>query len=169
MAYDDFDESDFEEEDKLHQTYLTFAVGEEEYAISVAHVIEIVRLQKVFAVPDVANHIRGVINLRGKVIPLLDVRARFGLSETVYSDRTVIVVIEVDGAPTGLVVDAIHDIAEFPPDTIEPATAQLSRGSAEPLVTGLCKREDQVSLLIAADRLVGVSAPATDASAPVRT
>jgi purine-binding chemotaxis protein CheW len=163
MAEDELDDIDLDDDDNLEQTYLTFAVGAEEYAIPVAHVTEIVRLQKIFSVPDVARHVRGVINLRGKVIPLLDVRARFGLPETVYNDRTVIVVIEVAGAPTGLVVDAVYDITELPPDSIE-ASPALTRATTAPMVTGMCKRGDRVSFVIAVERLIAHDAVVAPAS-----
>ena len=153
MAHDEIDDLDFEDEDNIENTFLTFGVSGEEYAIHVAHVTEIVRLQRVFAVPDVARHVRGVINLRGKVIPLLDVRARFGLEETVYTDRTVIVVVETDASPTGLVVDGVYDIAEIAPDLIEPAPA-LTRGRTTPLVTGMSKRGERISFIVDLGRLV---------------
>lgn len=164
MAIDDLDDLDLEEDDNIDNTFLTFAVGGEEFAIPVAHVIEIVRLQKIFAVPDVERHVRGVINLRGKVIPLLDVRARFGLQETAYSDRTVIVVIEVDGTPTGLIVDDVFDIAECLPDQIESASALMRSSGRERLVTGICKRGERVTFILDVHRMV-VSAPTTAAAA----
>ncbi len=165
MAYTDLDDQDFDDDDNIDNTFLTFAVGAEEYAIPVTHVTEIVRLQKIFAVPDVARHVRGVINLRGKVIPLLDVRARFGLAETVYTDRTVIVVIEVEGTPTGLVVDAVFDIAEIGPELME-ATPNLARGAHAALVTGMSKRADRISFIISVPRLVqGDSASRGDGAA----
>lgn len=153
MASPDFDDHDLEDDDdSIENTYLTFAVGSEEYAIPVVHVTEIVRLQKVFAVPDVERYVRGVINLRGKVIPLVDVRARFGFAETLYSDRTVIVVIELGAAPTGLLVDAVFDIAEILPGAIEPARALASSSN---LVVGMSKRGDKVSFVLDVERLVG--------------
>ncbi len=161
MANLDFDDHDLDDDDNpVEDTYLTFAVGAEEYAIPVLHVTEIVRLQKVFAVPDVERHVRGVINLRGKVIPLLDVRARFGLAETLYSDRTVIVVIELGGTPTGLLVDAVFDITEILPGSIEPAPAIASSSN---LVVGMSKRGEKVSFVLDVERLLG-RAPEAEAA-----
>ncbi len=162
MSDFDLDEPDADDGDTLLRTYLTFAIAGEQYAIPVRHVTEIVRLPKIFAVPDVARHVRGVINLRGKVIPLLDVRARFGLADRPYDDRTVVVVVELDGAPTGLIVDEIHGIAELPADAIEPAQ-QIARSVTEPLVTGLCRRGDSVSFMLAVERLI-TQAPPADAA-----
>jgi purine-binding chemotaxis protein CheW len=154
---DDAYESD--DDDNIDHTYLTFSVAGEVYALHVAHVTEIVRLQKIFAVPDVPKHIRGVINLRGKVIPVLDVRARFGLSDAAYTDRTVVVVIEIGDTPTGLVVDGVYDIAEIPPQDVEPAP-RTGRAQTTALVTGMGKRADRVAFIVDAQTLV--AAPGVD-------
>lgn len=152
------DLDDFDDEESLEDTYLTFSVAEEDYALHVGHVIEIVRLQRIFAVPDVERYIRGVINLRGKIIPLLDVRLRFGLPEQPYTDRTVVVVVEVDGVPTGLVVDGVFDITEFPPESLE-ASPNVRGGPS--LVRALGKRGDRVSFVIDVPTLVA-GAPTTE-------
>jgi purine-binding chemotaxis protein CheW len=167
MARDDLDsdDSDVDDSDNLENTYLTFGVGGEEFALHVSHVTEIVRLQKIFAVPDVESHIRGVINLRGKVIPLLDVRARFGVPQVAYTDRTVVVVIEVDRVPTGLIVDKVFDIAEFATEGVEHLQSS-ARGGHRPLVTSVSKRGDRVSFIVDANALVGQSQLAPSDSPP---
>ena len=147
---DVFDE---DEDDNIDNTYLNFGIAGEDYAINVGHVTEIVRLQKVFAVPDVQAHVRGVINLRGKVIPLLDVRTRFGLAFADYTDRTVVVVIELEGTPTGLVVDGVSGICEIPPDQVEPAPSTM-RTADHSLICGLGKRGERVSFIIDVPTLV---------------
>ena len=91
---DDFDL--YEDDDvNIEDTYLTFSIDSEEYAVCVSYVTEIVRLQKIIEVPDVPSYIKGVINLRGKVIPVMDIRSRFSLQAVEYSDRTVIIVLEL--------------------------------------------------------------------------
>jgi purine-binding chemotaxis protein CheW len=156
MSMDDLEQYESEDESSIENTYLTFSVAGEEYAVHVSHVTEIVRLQKIFSVPDVPRHVRGVINLRGKVIPLLDVRARFGLNETNYTDRTLVVVIEVGSSPTGLIVDGVYDVAEFPPQDIEAAPTS-SRGANHPLITRMGKRSDRISLIVDVPSLVASS------------
>lgn len=153
MASDDTDFGD-DELDNLDHTFLTFQVGGEEYAVPVATVTEIVRLQKTYVVPDVPPYIRGVINLRGKVIPLLDVRSRFGLADAAYTDRTVVVVIEVGDATTGLVVDAVSDVADIPAEQIEPRTG--ARAGRAPMVRGLGKRADRVSFILDVPALLAI-------------
>lgn len=151
---------DDEEDDNIENTYLNFGIAGEDYAINVAYVTEIVRLQKIFSVPDVQNHIRGVINLRGKVIPLLDVRARFGLPDAPYDDRTVVVVIETNNSPTGLIVDGVYGICELPAEQVEPAPPAMRRAESS-LVTGLGRRGDRVSFIIDVPTLVSTSGAAT--------
>jgi purine-binding chemotaxis protein CheW len=165
MSYDDIDAID-EEEDNIDNTYLTFTVEGEEYAVHVSHVTEIVRLQKSFAVPDVPSYIRGVINLRGKVIPLLDVRSRFGLAEAAYTDRTVVVVLEVGDTATGLVVDGVTEVAEIPPEDIDTSAVRAKAGKTS-MVRGMGKRAERVSFildvpfLLAAEPNAQVQAPTT--------
>ena len=139
---------DFDEEDNIDDMYLTFSVGDEEYGVSIVYVTEVVRLQKVIEVPDVPRFIRGVINLRGTVVPVMDVRMRFGLPFLDYNDRTVIIVLEVDNIPTGLVVDAVREVIEIPADTIDPPPQWVGDASAQSVVRGMGKREDGVSILI---------------------
>lgn len=147
MADDDLDFSE-EEEDNVDNTYLTFQVGGEEYAVPVTYVTEIVRLQKSFAVPDVPSFIKGVINLRGKVIPLLDVRSRFGLPQTEYTDLTVIIVLEVGDACTGLVVDGVSEVLEITPEQIEPRPRWKSSTGGANMISGVGKRETSVTFLL---------------------
>jgi len=84
---------------------LTFDVQDEECAVNIAYVTEIVGLQRISEVPDVPPFIKGVINLRGKVIPVMDMRLRFGPPWRGYGDRTTVIVLELEDVPTGLVVD----------------------------------------------------------------
>jgi len=143
------EEVDLDADDGGHieDTYLTFTLGEEAYGIPVRFVTEIVRLQKTFAIPDVPAYVRGVINLRGKVIPLLDVRSRFGMPDNGYTDRTVVVVIEVNDAPTGLVVDAVSEVAEIPPAKIEPQRSLGDEIRAR-MVSGVAMRDHTVILIL---------------------
>ena len=131
----------------------------------VAHVTEIVRLQKSFAIPDVPAYVRGVINLRGKVIPLVDVRGRFGLAQANYTDRTVVVVLELATQATGLVVDAVSEVAEITPDMIEPRGALATR-SERPLVRGMGKRPNGISFILDLEALLATDSAAAR-SAPV--
>jgi purine-binding chemotaxis protein CheW len=90
--YDTFDDDDLEiEEDTQKDRYLTFRVAAEEYGIEIRHITEIIGVQKITEVPDTPQYLKGVINLRGKIIPVVDVRLRFGMEELAHTERTCIV------------------------------------------------------------------------------
>ncbi len=158
------DESDFEQDDdnNLANTFLTFSVAGEEYAVSVSCVTEIVRLPKAYSIPDVPTYVRGVINLRGKVIPLIDVRSRFAMPEAAYSDRTVVVVLETGEAATGLIVDAVAEVSEIPSSQIEPHPRFMGK-SKRSMVSGVGKRANGVSFVLDVDAMLALdSEPSTD-------
>ncbi len=119
-------ELSFNEENNIDDMYLTFAVAGEEYGIGIGYVTEIVGMQRVMEVPDLPAFIKGVINLRGKVIPVMDVRLRFSMDWKPYTERSVIIVLDVEGVPIGLAVDAVSDVREIPPPT---STIPLSLGA----------------------------------------
>jgi purine-binding chemotaxis protein CheW len=162
MSLDELDTDD--DTSNGEHTFLTFHVGGEEYAVPVAYVTEIVRLQKSFAIPDVPAYVRGVINLRGKVIPLLDVRNRFGLPDAAYTDRTVVVVLDVGETSTGLVVDAVSEVAEILPEQIEPHLQSASTGGRH-MVKGMGKRASGVSFLLDVDALLATHVAAGSVAA----
>ena len=141
------------EVDDIENMYLTFEVQEEEYAVNIGYVTEIVGMQKISQVPDVPEFIRGVVNLRGKVIPLMDMRLRFGLPWLEYHGRTTIIVLELDDTPTGLVVDRVTDVLSIAPTSI--AQPRQWQGDADgSVVQGLGKREGSVSIILNVPRLL---------------
>ena len=139
--------------DNVDDMYLTFALGSEEYGVGIGRVTEIVGMQRIMGVPDVPAWIKGVINLRGKVIPLLDVRLRFGMPERAYDERTVIIVLDVAEAPVGLIVDGVSEVLDILPAQID-RPGQFGRGSKSP-VMGLARVGERVTILLDAEVLVG--------------
>jgi purine-binding chemotaxis protein CheW len=144
----------FNDENNITDMYLTFGVSGEEYGIGIAYVTEIVGMQRVMQVPDVPSFIKGVINLRGKVIPVMDVRCRFGMEEKPYTERTVIIVLDIENIPIGLVVDNVSEVLEIPEANIDqPPQFGNSRGG-HGLIRGLGKSGDRVAIIIDIHRLV---------------
>jgi purine-binding chemotaxis protein CheW len=94
--------------------YLTFSIAEETYGIPITKVREVIRHEKITSVHDISAYMKGVINLRGKIIPVIDMRAKFGIEEKPYDDRTVFVIVDVAGAKEifnfGMAVDSVHDV-----------------------------------------------------------
>ena len=138
---------DEEEEDTQEGKYLTFVIGKEEYGLEIRYVIEIIGIQNITEVPDMPNYIKGVINLRGKVIPVMDVRLRFGALERDYDDRTCIVVINIEEQPMGLIVDTVSEVLDIPKTNIEPAP-DLRKGRGNKFIKGMGKVDDKVIMLL---------------------
>lgn len=143
----------FAETDNISDMYLTFALAEEEYGVGIGGVSEIVGMQRIMPIPDMPDYIRGVINLRGKVIPLMDVRLRFGLPERAYDERTVIIVMEVEDAPIGLIVDAVREVLEIPPAQVDRPN-QFDRGAGRSVIAGIGRIGDRVAVLLDTATLV---------------
>lgn len=150
------------EADNIDEMYLTFALGSEEYGVAIAGVTEIVGMQRIMSVPDVPAYIKGVINLRGKVIPLMDVRLRFGMAERAYDERTVTIVMDVGDAPIGLIVDGVSEVLEIPPSQVDRHT-QFGRSTSRSVIAGIGRIGDRIAVLLDTSVLVAdgdVSLPA---------
>ena len=97
-------------EETLKGRFMTFQAGQETYGIEIRYVIEIVGLQPLTIMPEMPEYIKGIINLRGRVIPVMDVRLRFGMQWREYDDRTCIIVVDLNGVPMGLVIDSVSEV-----------------------------------------------------------
>ncbi|MGR3505902.1 MAG: chemotaxis protein CheW [Paracoccaceae bacterium] len=135
------------ETDTIADMYLTFDIGPEEYGVGIAGVTEIVGMQRIMPIPDMPDYLKGVINLRGKVIPLMDVRLRFGIVERSYDDRTVIIVMEVEDAPIGLIVDGVREVREIAASQID-SHAQFGRGQGRQVIAGIGRLDGGVAVLL---------------------
>ena len=133
--------------DNIDEMYLTFALANEEYGVGIAGVTEIVGMQRIMSVPDVPHYIKGVINLRGKVIPLMDVRLRFGMPERAYDERTVVIVMDVGEAPIGLIVDGVSEVLEIPPSQVDRHT-QFGRSTTRSVIAGIGRIGERVAVLL---------------------
>lgn len=146
---------DYEEEDldSIRDRYLTFSIKDEEYGIPIAYVVEIVGVQHITAVPDMAEFVKGVINLRGRVIPVIDVRARFGMQERPYDDRTCVVIVDMESTVVGLVVDTVSEVVHIPEeDTSQPP--RVGRKASNQYIQALGKRGEQVSIILSVQKLL---------------
>lgn len=140
-------------EDTQKDKYLTFHLAGENYGIEICYVIEIIGIQSITEVPDMPAFIRGVINLRGKVIPVMDIRARFRLPARDYDDRTCIIVINVDSTEVGLVVDEVSEVADIPENNVEPAP-RTSKNSDNSYIQGMGKMNNRVIILLDVHKLL---------------
>jgi len=137
--------------------YLTIALDNESYGLAVMKVREIIRLQKITPIPQVPEFVKGVINLRGRVIPVIDLRVKFGLRAD-FAERTCIVVVQVDLAQTkpiqmGLIVDSVDEVLNVSTDMIEP-TPDFGTFIDTSYLLGMVKAKGQVKTLLDIDRVV---------------
>jgi purine-binding chemotaxis protein CheW len=138
--------------------YLTFDLGSEEYGIGILQIKEIIGMMPITAVPQTPPFIKGVINLRGKVIPITDLRMKFGLETTDYTDRTCIIVVEIQHGNSsvlmGLVVDAVSEVANIKGEEIEKAPS-FGSGQQTEYIRGMAKMAGGVKILLDIDSVLG--------------
>jgi purine-binding chemotaxis protein CheW len=136
--------------------YLTFTLDNEQYAIGVAKVREVLEHTKITKLPRTAEFMKGIINLRGTGVPVIDLRLKFGLPETPVTKETSIIVMEVESLDGNVVVgalaDAVHEVVDIEEGSIEPAPRFGTRLSAE-FIRGVGKREDSFIILLDIDRI----------------
>lgn len=143
-----------EEEDTQKGKYMTFKSGHEYFGIEIKYINEIIGMQKITAIPEVENYIKGLINLRGKIIPVIDVRIRFNQEPFEYTDRTCIIIINVKSTVVGLIVEKIAGVENIEESDIEPPPT-LSMGNVKnKYVYGLGKTGDSVKLLLDPEKLI---------------
>jgi purine-binding chemotaxis protein CheW len=141
-----------EQEDTQHGRFLTFALDEELYGIGIRYITEIIGMQPITKLPEVADYIKGIINLRGKIIPVIDMRLKFKKNEIEYSDRTCIIVIDTADIHVGLIVDNVADVLSLNDDMIVPPPNERS-GIQNKYIDGIGKTEDRVILLLNCEKL----------------
>jgi len=146
-------DDEYEEEDSLEDKYLTFALNDEEYGIEIRYVTEIIGMQNISQVPDVNDFVKGVINLRGKVIPVIDIRLRFHLKERVYDNRTCIIVINIDEQVVGVIVDRVMEVLNIPRGEVE-APPKIMAGRSSHFIQGMGKVGERVKMLLDANKLI---------------
>ena len=138
--------------------YLTFSLAGEEYGIGILKVREIIGMMSITPVPQTPEFVKGVINLRGKVIPVIDLRLRFGLDATAYTERTCIIVVEIHGEsgsiPRGIVVDAVSEVLNIRSADIE-NTPSFGVKLNTDFILGMAKTEGGVKILLDIDKVLG--------------
>jgi purine-binding chemotaxis protein CheW len=145
--------------EELVGKYLTFALGNEEYSVPVLKVREIIKIMDITAVPQVPEYVKGVVNLRGKVIPVVDLRLKFGFPAQDYTERTCIIVVEVALATgarmMGIIVDHVSEVLNVAGEQIE-QTPEFGDEIQTDYMKGIAKVQGQVKILLDLDRVLGV-------------
>lgn len=132
---------------------VSFTIGEEEFGVDILKVQEINRMVEVTRVPNAPEYVDGVINLRGKVLPIIDLRRRFGMQRKEHDKNTRIVVVELGGKVIGFVVDAVSEVLRIPRSVTEPPPCIVGGVNAE-YITAVGKLEDRLLILLDLERVL---------------
>jgi purine-binding chemotaxis protein CheW len=147
------------------EQFLSFALGDEQYGIEILKVQEIKGYSGITPIPNTPAHVRGVMNLRGTVIPVVDLRAKFSLEPRAYDKFTVIIVVTVGAKIMGLVVDSVSDVLDIARSDVRP-TPDLGRREDTRFISGMANVGDRLVVLLDIDTLLAEDA-ASEAAAPV--
>ena len=139
-------------EGELNQL-ISFIVGEEEYGLDILRVKEVIRLREITRLPRAPSFVKGIINLRGDVIPIIDLRDKFGLERQDFTAMTRVIVVDVDGRLIGMVVDAASQVVRVPADQIEPPPPIVGGLSVE-FIKGVGKLDERLIILLNIDRIL---------------
>lgn len=142
---------DFDSKEVLQ--LVTFRLGNEEFSLDILRVQEIIRHMDLTRVPRTPDFVEGVINLRGRVIPVLDLRKRFGLPADERTNETRIIVVDVDNRTVGLKVDAVSEVLRLPADTVEPPPAIVT-GAESDYIRGVGKLDGRLIILLDVSKIL---------------
>lgn len=145
-------EVDLEDEDTLKGKYLIFTMGEELYGMEIRYVKEIIGIQPITVIPEMPEYIKGVINLRGKIIPVMDARLRFKKEMREYDDRTCIIVLDTNDISIGLIVDSVVEVLAMQDEDIAPPP-ETNQGGHK-YIKGIGKSGERIKLLLDCQRLL---------------
>ena len=132
--------------------YLTFILAEEEYGLEILKVREIIGIMGITAVPQMPEHVKGVVNLRGKVIPVVDLRLKFAMPPTEYTEATCVIVVDV-GTLVGIIVDTVQEVLDIDGSQVEPSPP-LGASVDTTFILGMGKVKDEVKILLDIDKVL---------------
>lgn len=141
------------EEDTQKGRFLTFALGKESYGIEIKYVTEIIGIQAITEIPELPEYVKGIINLRGKIFPVMDVRLRFKKEPREYNDRTCVIVVDIKDISIGLIVDSVSEVLTIlEQDIVEPP--QMNKGFNNRYIKMIGKVGNDVKLLLDCEKLL---------------
>ncbi len=144
------------DDDTQKDRFLTFSLGRESYGIEIQYVIEIIGIQLITEIPELPEYVKGIINLRGRIIPVIDIRLRFKKEQKEYNDRTCVIVVEIRDLLIGLIVDRVAEVLTIPEaETVEPP--QMNLGSNNRYIKKIGKVGNEVKLLLDCEKLLSES------------
>jgi len=141
------------QEDTQKGKFLTFSLGEEDYGMEIRYVTEVIGLQPITQIPELPEHVRGIINLRGKIIPVMDVKLRFKKELKKYHHRTCVIVVDIKDISIGLIVDSISEVMTIPEQDIVPPPI-VNKDLQNRYIKGIGKIGNNVKLILDCEKLI---------------
>ena len=140
---------------KIDDLYMVFVINNQKYALSSKYITEIIEILPITKVPFLPEYMKGIINLRSTIIPVIDSRMRFGIEPIEYSERTCIIIIENEANKIGLIVDAVNEVLTIPPKQIMESTKEKN-DLKESFVNGISQINNDIQLILDCDSLVNI-------------
>jgi len=140
---------------KIDDLYMVFVINNQKYALSSKYITEIIEILPITKVPFLPEYMKGIINLRSTIIPVMDARMRFGMEHIEYSERTCIIIIENEANKIGLIVDAVNEVLTIPPKQIMESTKEKN-DLKESFVNGISQINNDIQLILDCDSLVNI-------------
>ena len=140
---------------KIDDLYMVFVINNQKYALSSKYITEIIEILPITKVPFLPEYMKGIINLRSTIIPVMDARMRFGMEPIEYSERTCIIIIENEANKIGLIVDAVNEVLTIPPKQIMESTKKKN-DLKESFVNGISQINNDIQLILDCDSLVNI-------------
>ena len=140
---------------KIDDLYMVFVINNQKYALSSKYITEIIEILPITKVPFLPEYMKGIINLRRTIIPVMDARMRFGMEPIEYSERTCIIIIENEANKIGLIVDAVNEVLTIPPKQIMESTKEKN-DLKESFVNGISQINNDIQLILDCDSLVNI-------------
>ena len=140
---------------KIDDLYMVFVINNQKYALSSKYITEIIEILPITKVPVLPEYMKGIINLRSTIIPVMDARMRFGMEPIEYSERTCIIIIENEANKIGLIVDAVNEVLTIPPKQIMESTKEKN-DLKESFVNGISQINNDIQLILDCDSLVNI-------------
>ncbi|NPV01726.1 MAG: purine-binding chemotaxis protein CheW [Brevinematales bacterium] len=138
--------------------YLVFNINDEDYGVPISKIREVIRFVKITPIHEASDFLKGVINLRGKIIPIIDMRAKFGMQEQDYSDRTVFIIVDIMGAKEvfnlGMSVDAVQDVVSIKEEDVE-KTPDIGLRLKSQYLDGIAKVGEHMIMMLNMDKILG--------------
>jgi purine-binding chemotaxis protein CheW len=142
-----------EQEDTLVNKYLIFTIDKEEYGIEITHILEIIGIQPITPVPDVESYVRGVTNLRGKIVPVIDARLKLKKDFRQYDDRTCIIIINYKDILMGMIIDKVSEVINLVQEDILPPSS-IKKGANSRYIKSIGKYKDKIAFILDCEEIV---------------